>query len=138
MPSSISIGFSVITAGLLACIRRERGQQPTTSARLTAEQETELEMLLADLHLAGDKLIRALDAEAQCGREEVKREDGSGDRSLRSGFQGWLACRDKVQEAQRDYSRATTAFREFVERLTPNQRMAAAGRRTGPMTVRHA
>jgi hypothetical protein len=95
-------------------------------------------MLLADLHLAGDKLIRALDAEAQCGRGAVKREDASGDRSLRSGPQGWLACRDKVQEAQRDYSRATTAFREFVERLPPNQRMAATGRRTGPMTVRHA
>ena len=120
MPSSISIGFSVLTAGLLACVRRERGQQPTTSARLTAQQETELEMLLGDLHLAGDKLIRALDAEAQCGKG------------------AWLACRDKVQEAQRDYSRATAAFREFVERLPPNQRMAATGRRTGPMTVRHA
>ena len=130
--------FGMALMGLVVLHRREQRRQSPVHAALPPERQSELELLLAELQTAADRLNRTLNAEARLGAKTFEAQDDLSDVPSDPALAGWLACCKEVQNAQTEYCRATEAFHEFVGHLTPALRITAIERRARLGRLTHA
>src|SRR5215469_10461833 len=111
---------------MLSLGRFTRGFQKLVFSRTVNPQSSQmpaqLSTLLQALDVASVSLADALDAEAQSGERILVADPNESERALAR----WQQCRQVVERRRNVYSRAVTAYRQYVASLPHSLRPTAA------------